>query len=101
VPYNLNCCSAIITVTNINQCRIGITDMPATRSSVQGTAVPPRKPLDEKKQPLSVTIEPDHRKWLRENYLHLGFRSESHAVDQAIRLLMEARGGEKAKAPRS
>ena len=57
-------------------------------SNRQRSQVPPRKPAEERKQALTVTLEPGHRHWLRENYRALGFRSESHAVDEAIRLLI-------------
>ena len=46
----------------------------------------------QKKLPMSVSISADRRKWIRENYESLGFRSESHAVDEALRLLIESRG---------
>ena len=74
--------------------------MNAGTSRTQRVSVPPKKDLAEKKQPLSVTIEPGHRTWLREHYGELGFRSESHAVDAAITLLMETRGYEKSKPAR-
>jgi hypothetical protein len=51
--------------------------------------MPPRKPLDQHKVQLSVTVDRDHRVWLRENFVGLGFRSESHAVDEAIGLLKQ------------
>ncbi len=58
-----------------------------------GRNVPPRKPLNEHKMPMSVSIEREHREWLRENYKGLGYRSESHAIDDAIRLLIERAKG--------
>jgi Arc/MetJ-type ribon-helix-helix transcriptional regulator len=51
--------------------------------------VPPKKPKDKHKKSVTVTLEPEHCVWLRENYKSLGFRSESHAVDEAVRLMME------------
>jgi hypothetical protein len=56
---------------------------------LQPGSMPPRKPFDQHKLPLSVTVDRTHRLWLRENYLELGFRSESHAIDDAIGLLMQ------------
>jgi hypothetical protein len=61
--------------------------------------MPPRKPLDQHKIQLSVTIDRDRRLWLRENYAALGFRSESHAVDEAIGLLMKKGEPEKLDQP--
>ncbi len=51
--------------------------------------MPPRKPLDQHKQSMTVSLEPSNRKWIRESFQDNGFRSESHLVDEAIRLLME------------
>ena len=66
-------------------------------TGVEGSEdLPPRKPLDQHRLQLSVTLDRDHRTWLRENYAELGYRSESHAVDEAIGLLMR-----KAEADRS
>lgn len=59
-------------------------------------SMPARKPLEQHRLQLSVTLDRTHRTWLRENYAELGFRSESHAVDEAIGLLMR-----KAEADRS
>lgn len=50
--------------------------------------MPPRKPLDQHRVQLSVTVDRDHRVWLRENFAGLGYRSESHAIDEAIALLI-------------
>lgn len=61
--------------------------------------VPPKKPREEHKQVLTVTVDPGHRKWLRENYLALGYRSESHAVDDALRLLIADRSRTQRKPP--
>lgn len=61
----------------------------AVVSRQQLGSMPPRKPFDQHKLPLSVTVDRTHRLWLRENYLDLGFRSESHAIDDAIGLLMQ------------
>ncbi len=58
-------------------------------------SMPPRKPLDEHKQPMTVTLQPENRRWLRDHYQELGYRSESHAVDDAIRLLKETKEKEK------
>lgn len=54
-----------------------------------GPPMPSRKPLNEHKQSMTVSIEPMNRNWIRENFRDKGFRSESHLVDEAIRLLME------------
>jgi len=54
-----------------------------------GNPVPPRKPLNQHKQSMTVSIEPSHRTWIRESFQDNGFRSESHLVDAAIRLLKE------------
>ncbi len=51
--------------------------------------LPPRKPLDQHRLQLSVPLDRTHRTWLRENYAELGYRSESHAVDAAIGLLIQ------------
>ncbi len=59
------------------------------------TTMPPRKPLNQHKRPMTVSLEPEHREWIREHYREYGFRSESHAVDAAIRLLIEKKQGEK------
>ena len=53
-------------------------------------AVPPRKPINEHKQSGTWSIDPNVRRWLRENFGGLGFRSESHAVEEAIRRLKES-----------
>ncbi len=65
------------------------------RFSRPGKTVPPRKPLEDHKQSMTVSIEREHREWIRNHYRELGFRSESHAVDTAIHLLMESRAREK------
>jgi hypothetical protein len=52
-------------------------------------AMPPRKPLDKHKQQMSVSIEKKHRDWIREHWEEYKFRSESHAIDAAIDLLIE------------
>jgi len=56
-----------------------------------GSNLPPRKPLNKHKQALTVTIEPEHRQWLREHFMEYRFRSESHAIDEAIKLLRETK----------
>ncbi len=61
--------------------------------------VPARKPLNEHKQPLSVSIEPENRQWIREHWKELGFRSESHLVDEALRQFRE-RADKASKSPR-
>ena len=66
-----------------------------------GKALPPRKPLNEHKQSMSVTIEPEHREWVRNNFRQYGFRSESHVVDEAIRLLIEMKERERRTAART
>lgn len=53
--------------------------------------VPARKPLSEHKLPMSVSMEPDNREWIREHWRELGYRSESHLVDDAIRVLRATR----------
>jgi hypothetical protein len=53
--------------------------------------MPPKKTPEERKQAITVSLEPQHRQWLRENFRREGFRNESHAVDGAIQLLIEAR----------
>jgi len=52
-----------------------------------GGSMPPRKPLNEHKQPMTVSLEPSNRQWIRENFRENGFRNESHLVDEAISLL--------------
>lgn len=59
--------------------------------AIRDQAMPPKRPREERKQALTITIEPQHRQWIRENYKALGFRSESHAIDEAIRLLIAER----------
>jgi hypothetical protein len=59
---------------------------PDDRRSLE--SMPARKDLEQHRIQLSVTVDRTHRTWLRENYAELGFRSESHAVDEAIGLLM-------------
>ena len=51
--------------------------------------VPPRKPMDQHKQTASFSLDPARRAWLRENYARLGYRNESHAVDELIKRLMD------------
>lgn len=53
------------------------------------TPMPPRKPPNEHKQSMTVSIEPANRLWVRENFQGNGFRSESHLVDAAILLLKD------------
>jgi Arc/MetJ-type ribon-helix-helix transcriptional regulator len=60
-----------------------------TKNGSSGDSVPPRKPLSQHKQSMTVSIEPTNRAWIRENFQGNGFRSESHLVDEAIRLLKE------------
>jgi len=55
--------------------------------------MPPKKPAEEHKQRLNATIEPANRLWLRDNWARLGYRNESHAVDDAIRKLRESGTG--------
>jgi len=59
--------------------------------------VPQRKPLNQHKRPMTVSLKPENREWIREHYEELGYRSESHAVDVAIDLLRKekSRKGEK------
>jgi hypothetical protein len=67
--------------------------MRGTRSNGNGhrePEMPPKKPAEEHKQHLNVTVEPVNRAWLKENWARLGYRSESHAVDDAIRKLRES-----------
>jgi hypothetical protein len=54
-----------------------------------GSSMPPRKPLNEHKKSMTVSIDPENREWVREHYRGNGFRNESHLVDQAISLLKE------------
>lgn len=54
-----------------------------------GGSMPPRKPLSEHKQSMTVSIDPSNRQWVREHFRDNGFRNESHLVDEAIRLLKE------------
>lgn len=61
--------------------------------------VPSKKPPEQHKLPLSVTINPSRRLWLKQNFAELGFRSESHAVDEAIGLLMKTAAETKAVQP--
>lgn len=78
--------------------------MRGTPSNGNGRRVadmPPRKPADEHKQHLNVTVEPINREWLRENWAQLGYRSESHAVDDAIRRLRESGAGRSPSEPGS
>ncbi len=51
--------------------------------------VPARKPLNEHKRPMSVSMEPENREWVRAHWRELNFRSESHLVDEAIRQFRE------------
>ena len=69
--------------------------MRATHNNGQrrGVSVPPRKLPQEHKQHLTVTVEPATREWLRQNWERLGYRSESHAVDDAIKRLRESGSG--------
>lgn len=61
----------------------------SARPKSVGNPMPPRKPLNEHKQSMTVSIEPRNRNWIRENFQDKGFRSESHMVDEAIRVLKE------------
>lgn len=54
-----------------------------------GEVVPQRKPLNLHKRPMTVSLKPENREWIREHFEELGFRNESHAVDTAIDLLKE------------
>jgi len=60
-----------------------------SESANRSELMPARKPFEQHKIAMSITLEPARRKWLRENYAELGYRSESHAVDDAIGLLMQ------------
>ena len=60
-------------------------------NNVGNGLMPPKKPEHLRKVPITVTIDPEHRKWLKDNYSKLGFRSESHAVDEAIRELIKSK----------
>lgn len=53
--------------------------------------MPPRKPLEKHRQSMTVSLEPDNRSWIREHFEEYGYRSESHAVDEAIRLLRSSK----------
>ena len=60
--------------------------------------LPPRKPIEEHRKSVSYSIDPQRREWLRENFDRLGFRNESHAVDELIRrLIREDESGSKEK----
>jgi hypothetical protein len=58
-----------------------------------GSLLPPRKAPEKHMQHLTVTISPVNREWLRQNWEKLGYRSESHAVDDALRQLRESGKG--------
>jgi Arc/MetJ-type ribon-helix-helix transcriptional regulator len=60
-----------------------------------GRAMPPRKPLNDHKLSMTVSIDPSNRRWIRENYQSLNYRSESHLVDEAVSLLREKTEREK------
>ena len=60
-------------------------------------SMPPRKPLNEHKQSMTVSIDPSNREWIRASYRDNGFRNESHMVDEAIRLLREKIAKEREK----
>lgn len=47
--------------------------------------MPPRKDPEKRMQHLTVTVSPANREWLRANWEKLGYRNESHAVDDALR----------------
>ena len=66
--------------------------MQSKRGNRAGSPLPPRKPAEEHKHPLSVTVEPENRRWLVANFKELGFRNMSHAIDVAIGLLRERTG---------
>jgi len=70
-----------------------------TKNSSSDDPMPPRKPLNQHKQSMTVSIEPMNRAWIRENFQGNGFRSESHLVDEAIRLLKERLKEESDDAP--
>ncbi len=57
-------------------------------------AMPQRKPLNQHKQPMTVSLNPGNREWIREHFEECGYRSESHAVDAAIDLLRKGRSKE-------
>lgn len=69
------------------------------KNNQKGHSMPPRKPLNQHKQSMTVSIEPFNRTWIRENFQGNGFRSESHLVDQAISLLKEILNEEDHKSP--
>ena len=61
--------------------------------------MPPRKPLDQHKQSMTVSIDPSNRKWIRDSFRDNGYRSESHLVDGAISLLKDKLKGDEARSP--
>lgn len=60
-----------------------------------GEEVPQRKPLNQHKKSMTVSLKRENREWIREHFEELGYRSESHAVDVAIDLLKERSKEEK------
>ncbi len=57
-------------------------------------AMPQKKPLDEHKQQMCISLEPSNSKWVRERYKELGYRSVSHLIDGAIGLFRKEKGRE-------
>ena len=76
----------IITIKN-SEWFPGMT-MTRNRLGGPGTHLPPKKPLAAHKLSISISLDPGRRRWLRENFDRLGYRSESHMVDDLIRRAM-------------
>lgn len=55
----------------------------------KSTPVPAKKPLDQHKQTYSFSLDPLRRKWVRENFERLNYRSESHMMDDILRQYIE------------
>ena len=60
-------------------------------------AVPPRKPIEEHQKSVSSSIDPHHAEWLKLNFGRLNYRNPSHAIDEAIRRMMEESGADSSK----
>jgi Arc/MetJ-type ribon-helix-helix transcriptional regulator len=62
--------------------------MKSQSSPIVGEEVmPQRKPLNQHKRPMTVSLNPENREWIRDHFEEYGYRSESHAVDAAIDFL--------------